>query len=113
MSESRDLLFAVVNERQTFTGESCRNLVNGNSFTAEFEEITDLQLLTDLGLDMREAGMLHISDRAASDAIVPQQSIAIKLRGVVTTWKILKRTNNPASPQADFLCQLVVPGKDQ
>jgi len=112
VSEFRDVIKAIVTDREVGTVERCVNLVTGAVFYAEYEEITPLDLLTELGNDPREAAKLHVSDRAAAAALRSNQSIAIDLYGVACVFTVVQRENNPGSSQATFTLKYQVPGKD-
>lgn len=112
MSEFRDAQRDIVADREVGTVETCRNLTTGATFYAEYEEITPLELLTDLGTDPREAAMLHVSDRLAAAAIASQTQIEILLYGAKHTFTVIERVNNPGSPQVDFKLKYNVPGKE-
>jgi len=102
MSEIRDAIQGIVADREVGTAEDCVNLKTGDPFTAEIEEIQDTELNTELGRDPREAVLMHVSDKAVADAIVCQQQVLITLYGVLSKFKVLRRKDNPASPQVEF-----------
>jgi hypothetical protein len=112
MSEFRDTIRNIVIEREVGTSENCRNLDDGTFFTAEVEEIQDIELNTEFGRDAREQVTMHVSDRAAAMKLWSQERVSVQLYGQWNTFIIIRRKNNPASPQVDFGLMYQVPGKD-
>lgn len=102
MSELRDVIASIVSDREAGTLERCVNLLTGKTFYAEYEEVTALELLTDLGGDLREAAKLYVSDPVAAAALRAQQQIQINLFGRDHVFTVLRRENNPGNPQATF-----------
>lgn len=102
MSEFREAWAGIVEDRLVGTGEACVNLKTGDPFTAEIEEIEDTELNTELGRDPREAVLMHVSDSAVAAAIECQQQVLITLYGQLAKFKVLRRKENPASPQVEF-----------
>lgn len=112
MSETRDILSGVVAERETFTQERCRNLRTSRVFLAEYEEITRLDLITDLGDDPREAARIYVSDRAAIAELDDQERITVNLFGVDQKFAVIDREQNPGNPQVMFKLKYIAPSKD-
>lgn len=102
MSDLRDTLADIVNERETFTGEFCKNLVDGSRFTGEFEDGQPIELREAMGRDKRESAILHVTDDAAAEKLIDQQKIQVLLYGAWNNFKIIGRTRNGGSPQVDF-----------
>jgi hypothetical protein len=112
MSETSEVLSDIVADRQSFTGDQVKNLRTGKTFTAEIEEIQEIDLNTELGRDARETVLVLISDRTtAADQSLNDQ---LQFTRYGQTWKckILRREDNPAKPQVEFGCMKIVPGKD-
>jgi hypothetical protein len=55
---------------------------------------------------------MHVSDRAAAMKLWSQERVSVQLYGQWNTFIIIRRKNNPASPQVDFGLMYQVPGKD-
>lgn len=112
MSEFRDAIQAVVTDREVGTAELCQNLTNGNYFTAEIEEVSELELNTALGRDAREAAMMHVSDRVTALAIHKGCKVRVQLYGQWTTFEVVRRKDDPGDPQMEFGLMKLAPGKD-
>jgi len=102
MSEFRDAVRDVISDRECGTAELCRNLRNGRRFAGEIQEIEDAELNVEMGRDARERVLMFVSDRARAAEILPQQQIEIPLYGQLTKFTVLRRKDNPASPQVEF-----------
>jgi hypothetical protein len=63
VSEAREIMADVVDDRAPFTTDSIINLKTGQAFQAEIEPIEDLVLATELGLDPRASHWLHVARR--------------------------------------------------
>ncbi len=112
MSELREVLNDVVTERQCFTGDSVKNLRTGLSFIAEIEEIQDIELITQLDSDAREAVIVHVQDRVAAGEQRRGDQITISLFGQVSKFKIARISDNPVKHQAEFVCIKIVSNVD-
>lgn len=116
MSEFRAAIADIVADREPGTQEQCRNLVTGRRFLAEYEEITRLDLVTDLGDDAREAARIYVRDpsvaNSLSTALRSNQQIEIILYGTPHVFTVIDRENNPGNPQVMFKLKYNVPGKD-
>lgn len=102
MSEFRDAIADVVADRETGTGEPCRHLPSGIRFLGEIEEIQDQELNTEMGRDAREQVLLHVRDRAATAVIQKSHKVSVTLYGVPATFLVVRRKDNPASPQVEY-----------
>lgn len=105
MSESRDILAAVVTERQSWSGDVVRNLRSGERFLAEIQEVPEIELQTDLGRDPRESVLVHVSNRQHASGCRISDMLDTSLHGQTVRLKILSRTNNPTNSQVTFGCQ--------
>lgn len=98
MSETRDILTDVVADRESVFGDSVKNLRTGQSFQAEIQAVSDMELNAALGRDPRESVTLHVRDDASSAGIL--------LNDIVTAlgsrFRILRRSDNPLSIQTEF-----------
>jgi hypothetical protein len=112
MSESRDILAQVIDDRQVFTGDSVLNLNTGRRFVAELEEIADRELNTELGRDAREEVFVRVEDRTAMAEIDITTRLLVTLNGVDVALMVLRRSDNPVSLQTEFGCTKLIPGKD-
>ncbi len=103
--------FAAAGQAATapFEEESVTNLRTNRKFRAKTPPISDIELLTELSLDNREACMVHTTDRAAVDEIGDRMEY---LQFLGSKFQILKRSDNPASLHVDFVAVKGVPGKD-
>ena len=104
MSENRDILTAVIADRAPSFGDAVRNLRSGLWLTAEIEQVMDIESNMLLGRDARESVIFHVADREAAAGI--EQGDAMAALGA--RWEVLRRTDNPASPQVDFGAMKVV-----
>ncbi len=102
MSEFHDIIADVVDDRAQFSTDAVVNLRTNETFRAEIETDPDIALDTELGADNREAVVLHVRDAVAAAAINPQDRIQFTLFGQEVTFRITRRTNNPASPFVSF-----------
>lgn len=112
MSELRDIILSAVNDRYAFTAETCKNLNNGGTFQAEFQEIADIELNTELGRDPREAVLMNVVSDADAAKINIGTIIQVSMFGTTTKLQVLRRSNNPASPHTEFGLMQLIPGKD-
>jgi hypothetical protein len=112
VSEFRDAIQDIVADRECGTGEVCRNLVTGATFFAEVQEIEDVELNTELGRDARERLLMYVRDRAQAAAIRLGQGIEISLYAVLTKFTVVRRKDNPATPQVEFGLMKFVPEVD-
>jgi len=88
--------------------DEVKNLTNGRNFRAKIEPISDIELLTELGVDNREVVMIHTRDSAAAAEINSQDVMS----AIGRKFKMIRRVNNPASLHMDFAAVKGVPGKD-
>ena len=100
MSETRDILTGVIAGRACSFGDAVRDLRTGLSFTAEIEPVMDIEANVLLGRDARESCVFHVVDRDAAAAIEMQDVLA----AIGEKFTVLRRSDNPASPQVDFGC---------
>lgn len=102
--------FAAIGQNATaaFEEEDCKNLRTGLPFRAKIQPISDIELLTELGLDNREVCMIHTRDAAAAKCINDQELISF----LDKKWRVVKRMDNPVSLHTDFVCIKGVKGKD-
>lgn len=112
MSELRDVLSDVVTERQPLFGDTITNLRTGVPFTAETEEIQDLELNTELGRDARESILLHVLDPIVAADLTPGTRVEFNRRGVKSRFQIVRRKDNPVGVMTEFGCAKLVDGKD-
>ena len=109
MSEARDIIGAVVSERENWTAETCKNLADGTTFNAEVEQIQDIELNVALGRDARESVTIHVLNQTAADGLTMNGFVSIQLYGRWQKFQVLRRSNNPASPQVEFGLMKVLP----
>jgi hypothetical protein len=102
VSEFREVIRDVIADRESGTAELCKNLKTGRDFSAEVEEIEDVELNTSLGRDARERVLMHVLERAAAEEIRPQSQIQIIFYGRKTKFVVTRRKNNPGDPQVEF-----------
>jgi hypothetical protein len=108
MSELRDAVFDIVDDRLAATSDPVVNSRTGATFTAEIEPIEDMALNTELGIDPRASTIFHIRDKtvdiAASDI----------LQALGKQFRVLPRVapDNPLAPQLKIYAQVIVSGKD-
>src|ERR1017187_5315642 len=98
VSENRNVLSAVITERASSFGDPVRNLRSGRRFTAEIEAVQDIEANVLLGRDARESCIFHVADRAVARGILMQD----ELEALGERFSVLRRTDNPASPQVEF-----------
>jgi hypothetical protein len=98
VSETRAILADVIADRAPSFGDAVRDLRTGILFTAEIEEVADIESNMLLGRDARESVIFHVSDRAAAAGIDQDDTLS----AIGATFSVLRRTDNPASPQVDF-----------
>lgn len=108
MSEIRNIISATIFDRQPAFGDVVKNLTTGKSFTAEIQPIADIGLNEAYGRDPRESDTFHVLDSDAADCV----SKGDVLSALGVQFKVLRRSNNPASVQIEFGCQKIVTGKD-
>ncbi len=113
MSEARDIIRDTIADRQDFTGDAIENLRTGTKFTAELEDVQDIELNTALGRDARESILVHINDRIVSAEIRIGDKLRCVIYGITVLLDVLRRKDNPTDPQVEFGCAKVVPGIDQ
>jgi hypothetical protein len=113
MSEFRDIHRAIVTDREPGTVENCVNLDTGSGFLAEVAEIQDIELNEALGRDPREQIMIYVSDRTAAAAIKLGGKVQISLYGINQKFLVVRRKDNPSSPQVEFGLAKLVSGKDK
>lgn len=77
MSEAREILADVVDERASMTTDVIIRLSTGARFIGELEPIEDLVLVTELGLDSRASHWLHISKRVPQNLRANEQLSAL------------------------------------
>jgi len=112
MSSLRDVLSDVIADRQSFTGDQLVNLRTGKTFTAEVEEIQDIELNTELGRDAREAVLIHVQDIGAAADQNMGDRLLLTLSGVQSILQIVRRKDNPGSVQTEFGCKKIVDATD-
>ena len=115
MSEANEILAYIVADREAFTADHGQIISGGHAgewFTAEMEEIADMELNTELGRDARESITLHVANRTEAARIGLHDRVRFTLRGQSCTLQILRRTDNPLSPQVHFGCMKIASGKD-
>ena len=110
VSEFRDYQKGIVTDRECGTVELCRNLEDGTQFNAEYDPKPDFDLQTELGNDPREVAKIAISDQTVALKLRSNQRIAILLFGQWQPFKVVRRSNNPGNPQAEFTLQYLPPG---
>ena len=101
MSESRDILADVVDERQVWSGDTLTNLTTGKAFQGELEQVPDIEASEMLGRDARESILLHVGRVIASDIKLGTR-ISGTLLGAAVLLKVLRRSDNPTDPQVEF-----------
>jgi hypothetical protein len=98
LSETRDILTGVIAGRAGSFGDAVRDLRTGLWFTAEIEPVMDIEANVLLGRDARESCVFHVVDRAAAELIGMQDVLG----AIGEKFSVLRRSDNPASPQVDF-----------
>lgn len=103
MSELRDILSDSIDERLAYTGEVFTHVRTGRTFIAEYQEAENIELLSELGRDPREAATMHVQDRVAAAWILVGDRVQCVFYGVLNTFEVTKkRTDNPGSSQVEF-----------
>ncbi len=108
MSEARDIMGDVVDDRAPGTTDTVTNLTTGATFAAEIQDIEDTILNTELGIDARATTIFNIRDDT-----VP--IVAMQLWSAIGhKFMVLPRNapDNPASVMLKVYCQVLIPGKD-
>ena len=107
MSESLDTLRDIVDDRASATTDPVINLRTGVTFAAEIEPLSDLSLLTELGIDPRASHYFHVRDNAVD------LQAGDRLTALNATFKILPgpAPENAANPMRKFLAMQLT-GKD-
>jgi hypothetical protein len=113
MSENRDIIMEVVQDRAPATSESCINIATGNPFQAEVEIVADIDLNTAMGNDPREVVRLHVLNDADAATLAQGSEISIILFGKESRFILTRRSSNPASPLNEFGARKKVAGLDQ
>ena len=103
MSETLDIISSVVAEREPTFGDHVTNLTTGKRFIAEIEAVQDIESNMLLGRDARESVVFHVASRVAAQ----QVSQGDVLQALGNRFSVLRRTDNPASPQVDFGAMLL------
>ena len=98
MSETRDILTGVIAGRAGSFGDAVRDLRTGLWFTAEIEPVMDIEANVLLGRDARESCVFHVADRTAAAGIQMQDVLG----AIGEKFTVLRRSDNPGSPQVDF-----------
>jgi hypothetical protein len=113
MGEQHDIAENLVSDRATATTDPVRNLRTGAWFTAEIDGSPDAVLvMTELGEDAREIVMLNVTSDEQAAGIQSQDRVEFTLFGKKSRVQIIKRRQNPATVQAQFWAQYIVPGVD-
>ena len=103
MSEVSDIIGDIVDDRAPGTTTPVLNLNTGRTFAAEIDGNVDpVVILSELGEDIREATLLHVTNDADAAAISENDLVRFTLYGATTVNRVIKRRNNPGSPQTDF-----------
>jgi len=98
VSEIRKIIAAAITDRQKSFGDAVVNLRTRRAFTAEIQEIADIELNAAMGRDARESVTFHISDKVAAAEILLNDLLS----ALGATFKVLRRSDNPASTQIEF-----------
>lgn len=109
MSLFNHTLARIVRDRQAFSadrGEILNGEHAGTFITAEIEEISDMELNTELGRDPREAYTLHIVDREHASRLNANDRVKFTIRGLSLVISILpgRRQDTLYSPVVRFGC---------
>lgn len=112
MSELNSTLARIVRDRQAFSadrGEILNGDHAGTYIAAEIEEISDIELNTELGRDPREAYTLHVVDRAEAAKLNANDRVKFVIRGVNLVLSILpgRRQDTFYSPVVRFGCMKI------
>jgi hypothetical protein len=103
MGEQHQLAADFVADRAGYTTDPVKNLRTGVVFTAEIDGSPAPEIvLTELGEDYRNVVLLHVTDDTEAARINAQDRVQFTLFGKLSTAQIIKRRDNPASPQNDF-----------
>ena len=110
MSEIRDTIADVLDERSSTFGDVITNLRTRRKFTVEISDQGYLALAGASSKDLREKIKIWTLDRAAADEILTGEVLSI----LGSNFFVLadSRVDNPASPQISFECQKIITGKD-
>lgn len=92
------MLAAVVTTRGPWFADAVRNLRSGRTLTAEIEPVLDVEANVLLGRDARESVIFHVADRGEAAGIELNDTLA----ALGEKFRVLRRTDNPASPLVDF-----------
>jgi hypothetical protein len=98
----------VIAERQPTFGDAVVDATSGAKFTAEVEPVMDIESNMLLGRDARESVIFHVADRGAAVAV----KMSDVLQALCGEFIVIRRSDNPASPQVDFGA-MKVSDKDQ
>ncbi len=113
MSEMHAGLAEIVEDRASFTTDRVKNLRTGLQFTAEIEPVDPIIAQAELGEDVREVVVLHVTSDFEAAEILTQDRVTLSLFGKrPETYKIVKRRDNAANVQTDFWAVQVAAGKD-
>src|SRR5712672_3417048 len=99
--------FSVVNPGTRYQGT-----VKGGplTFVGILEPITDVDVASELGSDLREISFLHAKRTTVTELLLKDDRVT---DDTGATWKIAKRTDNPADPIVKFWVIVVITGKDK
>jgi hypothetical protein len=98
MSELRDIVTDSIADRESVFGDAMVNVRTTRNFMAEIQPIADMELNATLGRDPREAVTFHVRDLVAAAEI----QLGDLITAIGSTFKILRRSNNPVSAQVEF-----------
>lgn len=112
MSEFNSTLAQIVRDRQAYSadrGEILNGEHAGTFITAEIEEISDVELNTELGRDPREAYTLHVVDREHASRLAANDRIRFTIRGLNLVLSILpgRRQDSLYSPVVKLGCMKI------
>lgn len=110
MSETRNVVRDTVTDRLYATADQIVNLSSGRTFSAEIEEVQDIELITELGRDAREKIILHVLDRAAASDLKLGMKVGFAMDGVNCVFQILSSKDNPGGVMTDFECARIADG---
>lgn len=108
MSEIREILRDVIAGRAGTFGDTVVHGRTGTRFSAEIEEVSDIESNMLLGRDARESVIFHVADRRVAGLV----GLNDEIEALGETFRVLRRTDNPSSPQVDFGAMKVT-GKDE
>ena len=105
MSELLDIAGHIVDDRDSAFADTVTSLRTGNTFRAEIEGISDLELMTELGVDSRASHWLYVRDKSADISSLD------KLTALGAVFQVLPRSapDSVASPQRKFLVMQLAP----